>query len=54
MNPMIGGKVDKTSFNKEKLSMLSTISRGRDANFDEKTSYLIIKVAKGDKSRSVG
>lgn len=54
-NPLIGGhNVNKTSFNGEKMSMISTIARGKDGNFTDKTSHIVIKISKGDKSRSVG
>ena len=54
-NPLIGGKnVTQTSFNGETLSLISTIQRGKDGNFTEKTSHLVIKIVKSDKSRSVG
>ena len=46
--------MDKTTFNGEKLSMISTIQRGKDGNYTEKTSNVVIKIFKGDKARSVG
>ena len=53
-NPMIGKNVSLTSFNGETMSMISTIARGRDGTFTEKTSNIVIKICKGDKQRSVG
>ena len=58
---MIGGKgpngssVNKATFDGETLSMISTVFRDKaGGKFSEKTASLVIKVAKGEKSRSVG
>lgn len=54
-HPLIGGKeVTKASFNGEVLSMISTIARGKDGNYVDKTSFVVLKIQKGEKSRSVG
>ena len=34
--------------------MISSIQRGKDGNYTEKTSNVVIKIFKGDKSKSVG
>lgn len=60
-NPLIGGKngdatINKTTFDGEKLSMISTVVRDKNngGKFTEKTASIVIKIQKGDKSRSVG
>ena len=55
-NPLIGGKqVTKTSFHGEVLSMISTIQKDKQkGNLSEKMSQVVIKITKGDKSRSFG
>ena len=52
-NPIIGGNVTQAVFSEETLSMLSTILRDK-ASYSEKASELVIKITKGDKSKSVG
>ena len=60
LNPLLGGKgggetIKKTSFEGEKLSMISTIFRDKSGGgFTEKTASIVIKITKGDKARSVG
>lgn len=59
---MIGGKtkdgavVDVGDFQGEVLSMISSLYRDKNQTnkFTEKMSALVIKIAKGDKSKSVG
>ena len=61
-NPVIGGKtkdgkpVDIGDFQEETLSMISSLYRDKSSTnkFTEKMSALVIKIAKGDKSKSVG
>ena len=60
-NPLIGGKgpngnpINKATFDGETLSIISTIFKDKaSGKFSEKSASLVIKVAKGEKSRSVG
>lgn len=60
-NPLLGGKqasgesVTTTTFDGEKLSMISTIFKDKNkSGFTEKTASIVIKITKGDKARSVG
>ena len=62
-NPMIGGKagsdgdsVDVADFQGEVLSMISSLYRDKNATnkFSEKMSAVVIKIAKGEKTKSVG
>ena len=54
-NPKFGGKVEQTTFGGEKLSMLSTLIKDKKkGTFAEKTSQLVIKITKGEKTRSIG
>ena len=43
-----------SSFGGETLSMLSSIMRGKDGQFSEKTSNIVVKMIKGEQNRSVG
>ena len=55
-SPKMGGKGDganKTNFNGEKISMISTIFRDQN-KVSEKISDLVVKISKEDKTRSVG
>ena len=60
---MIGGKaggagdsVDVADFEGEVLSMISSLYRDKNATnkFTEKMSAVVIKIAKGEKTKSVG
>ena len=52
-NPKDGAVVNKANFNGEKMSMISSIFR--DTNkVSEKMSHIVVKIMKGDKTRSVG
>ena len=59
---MLGGKLSdgkpilKADFNGEQLSMISTMYRDKGAagKTSEKMSALIIKISKGEKTKSVG
>lgn len=60
-NPILGGKngdapINQTTFGGEKLSLISTVLRDKNngGKFTEKTASVVIKIQKGDKSRSVG
>lgn len=53
---MLGGGESHTTFGGEKLSLISTVLRDKNngGKFTEKTASIVIKIQKGDKSRSVG
>ena len=52
-NPKDDAVVNKANFKGEKISMISSIFR--DANkVSEKMSHIVVKITKGDKTRSVG
>ena len=55
-NPLLGGGESKTTFAGEKLSLISTLLRDKNngGKLTEKTASIVIKIQKGDKSRSVG
>ena len=61
-NPVIGGKnkdgktVDIGDFQGETISLISSLYRDKNATnkFSEKMSSLVIKIAKGEKTKSVG
>lgn len=61
-NPVIGGKskdgskVEIGDFQGEVISLISSLYRDKNATnkFTEKMSALVIKIAKGEKSKSVG
>ena len=61
-NPVIGGKnkdgqtVDIGDFQGETISLISSLYRDKAATnkFTEKMSSLVVKIAKGEKTKSVG
>ena len=54
-NPTLDGPSNnKASFNGEKLQMISTIQRSKTGAFTDKSSNIVIKISKNEKSRSVG
>jgi len=48
--------INKSSFEGETLSMISTIFRDKanPSKFSEKTATLVLKISKGEKQKSVG